>query len=123
MNQTAKHPVCLECGTPIKGRSDKKFCNDGCRNAHYNKMHRVQTNYMRKVNRILSKNRGILERLNPSETTKVSKKRLLSEGFVFDYYTNVYVTKNGKEYRFCYDQGYLDVGGDWFALVVKKEYV
>lgn len=78
---------------------------------------------MRKVNRILSKNRSILEGLNPRETTKVSKKRMISEGFNFDYFTNVYTTKNGKTYHFCYDQGYLDLGGDMLALVIKKEYV
>ena len=44
-------------------------------------------------------------------------------GFNFDFYTNIYQTKNGKTYFFCYDHGYLDLGNDWFALVVKKEYV
>jgi hypothetical protein len=123
MEESLEKPVCLECGEPIRGRSDKKYCNDSCRNAHYNKTHRAQTNYMRKINRILSKNRGILEQLNPNETTKISKKRLLNEGFNFDYYTNTYTTKNGKTYYFCYDQGYLDLGGDYYALVIKKDYI
>jgi hypothetical protein len=25
-------PVCENCGKPLFGRSDKRFCNDGCRN-------------------------------------------------------------------------------------------
>lgn len=123
MNQVEEKPICMECGATLFGRSDKKFCNDSCRNAHYNKTHRTQSNYMRKVNRILSRNRIILNELNPNETTKVTRKRLLSEGFNFDYFTNVYQTKTGKVYYFCYDQGYLDLGDDMFALVVKKEYV
>jgi len=114
---------CLECGKPLIGRSDKRFCDDSCRNANYNKSNRSTSNYMRKVNRILSKNRLILEGLNPNETTKVSRKKLTTEGFNFDFYTNIYQTKNGKTYFFCYDHGYLDLGNDWFALVVKKEYV
>ena len=123
MDQENEKSICLECGTALRGRSDKKYCNDSCRNAHYNKTHRAQSNYMRKVNRILSRNRNILEEFNPNETTKVTRKKLDNEGFNFDYYTNVYTTKNGKVYYFCYDQGYLDLGGDLFALVVKKEYV
>ena len=114
---------CLECGKPLIGRSDKRFCDDSCRNANYNKSNRSTSNYMRKVNRILSKNRLILEGLNPNETTKVSRKKLTTEGYNFDFYTNIYQTKNGKTYFFCYDHGYLDLGNDWFALVVKKEYV
>ena len=114
---------CLECGKPLIGRSDKRFCDDSCRNANYNKSNRSTSNCMRKVNRILSKNRLILEGLNPNETTKVSRKKLTTEGFNFDFYTNIYQTKNGKTYFFCYDHGYLDLGNDWFALVVKKEYV
>ena len=114
---------CLECEKPLIGRSDKRFCDDSCRNANYNKSNRSTSNYMRKVNRILSKNRLILEGLNPNETTKVSRKKLTTEGFNFDFYTNIYQTKNGKTYFFCYDHGYLDLGNDWFALVVKKEYV
>ena len=114
---------CLECGKPLIGRSDKRFCDDSCRNANYNKSNRSTSNYMRKVNRILSKNRLILEGLNPNKTTKVSRKKLTTEGFNFDFYTNIYQTKNGKTYFFCYDHGYLDLGNDWFALVVKKEYI
>ena len=120
---TQEKNECLECGKPLIGRSDKRFCDDSCRNANYNKSNRSTSNYMRKVNRILSKNRLILEGLNPNETTKVSRKKLTTEGFNFDFYTNIYQTKNGKTYFFCYDHGYLDLGNDRFALVVKKEYV
>ena len=31
---------CLECGTVLKGRSDKKFCSDYCRNTYNNKVNR-----------------------------------------------------------------------------------
>jgi hypothetical protein len=35
----------------------------------------------------------------------------------------VYTTKDGREYRFCYDQGYIHTGEDWYTLVVRKPYV
>ena len=44
-------------------------------------------------------------------------------GFRFGYFTNEYATRSGNIYRFCYEQGYLELDKDYFALVVRKEYV
>lgn len=44
-------------------------------------------------------------------------------GMNFDFYTNVYKTKAGKTYFFCYDQGYIPLEDDFYALVVKEDYV
>lgn len=115
--------TCLECNDPIKGRSDKKFCSDGCRNTYNNKFNKDSTNLMRKVNRTLRKNRSILSKLNPQGKSKTSKKILIQNGFDFSYHTNTYVTKNGKTYYFCYEQGFLPLDNDLFALVIKQEYV
>ena len=114
---------CIECGQKITGRVDKKFCSDLCRNAYNNSRSRDKNNLMRKVNRILRKNRSILEGHNPKGMGKVSKAKLLKEGFDFSYYTNVYTTKAGKQYFFCYEQGYLPIENDYLALVIKKEYI
>ena len=113
----------LECGEPIIGRVDKKFCSDLCRNAYNNSRNRDKTNLMRKVNGILRKNRMILEAHNPDGKGKVSKAQLLKEGFDFSYFTNLYITKAGKQYFFCYEQGYLPIENDYFALVIKKDYI
>jgi len=115
--------LCPECGDSFKGRSDKKFCSDSCRNAFNNRFNKDSTNLMRKINRILRKNRSILAKLNPKGKSKTSKKTLLLQGFDFNYHTNTYVTKNGKTYFFCYEQGYLPLDNDLYALVVKQEYV
>ncbi len=64
-----------------------------------------------------------MESLNPEGTTKVHRDTLLEEGFKFSYYTNEYKTKAGKVYKFCYEQGYLNIGNKMYALVVRKEYV
>lgn len=115
--------VCLECGAPILGRADKKYCSDLCRNSYNNSRNRSTNNLVRKINAILKRNRDILEELNPAGKTNISKKRLLDAGFNFNYYTNVYQTKQGKKYYFCYDQGYLPLEKDYFTLVVKQEYI
>ncbi len=114
---------CLECGLPISGRNDKKFCDDVCRSAYNNKQNRSTTNLVRNVNRALSKNRKILADLNPAGKAKVRREQLNARGFDFNYYTNIYETQKGGRYFFCYDQGYIELPNDELALVVKKEYV
>jgi len=113
---------CLECGEEIRGRSDKKFCSDICRNGFNNKLNSNSTNYIRNVNNILRKNRRILESFIPEETAKTTKDKLLQKGFNFQYYTNTYTTKKGKAYYFCYEYGYLPIDNDFYFLVKRKEY-
>jgi len=114
---------CPECGFEIIGRSDKIFCSDQCRNTYNNNLKKDSNNYVRRINNILRKNRRILEELNPNGKSKAHKNKLIDKGFNFDYYTNVYRTKNGNVYYFCYEQGYLPIEEEYFALVVKQEYV
>lgn len=111
---------CLECGDEIHGRSDKKFCSDGCRNAYNNKNNRDTTNLMRNINNKLRKNHRILSEQNYIEgKAKTTKNKLTSEGFNFDYFTNLRIYKNGAEYRFVYDIGYKYLEDDWILLVRK----
>lgn len=114
---------CAECDDEFMGRADKKFCSDQCRSAFNNKLNSDHSQFMRNVNNILRKNRRILAKLNPHGKNKVTKDRLLELGFKFSYFTNIYQTKAGKTYRFCYDQGYLPLDGDMFALVIRQSYV
>ncbi|MFH1321212.1 MAG: DUF2116 family Zn-ribbon domain-containing protein [Bacteroidota bacterium] len=114
---------CLDCGEPIVGRADKKFCSDQCRNNYNNQQNRDANNYIRNVNNILRKNRRILAALNPYDTKKVHKDQLTDKGYNFNYFTNTYTTKKGTVYYFCYEQGYLALENDFYALVLRKEYV
>lgn len=114
---------CPECGEPIKGRIDKKFCSDLCRNSYNNRSNSNTNNFMRNINNILRRNRRILEELNPDGKTKVSKEKLTGKGFNFNYYTNTYLTKNGNQYFFCYEFGYLPLEGDYYALVKRQEWM
>ena len=114
---------CLQCGEVIYGRIDKKFCSPYCRSENHNNNNRDVTNYMRKVNNILRKNRRILAKFNPNGKSKVKESTLMEEGFNFAYHTNVYSTKKGGKYYFCYDQGYIKLEDGWLALVIRQEYV
>ncbi len=110
---------CLECGEKIIGREDKKFCSDGCRNAYNNKMNKDSNNFMRNINNKLRKNYRILAELNTDGKSKVSKTKLLSKGFDFDFFTNILKTKTGNTYYFLYDQGYMLLENDMYILVKK----
>ena len=111
---------CLECNTKLIGRADKKFCHDGCRNAYNNRINKDSKNLIRNINNRLRKNYRILEELNPKDKTKTSKTKLLTHGFDFNYFTSIYTTKTGNVYYFVYDQGYLPLDNDYYALVKRS---
>jgi predicted nucleic acid-binding Zn ribbon protein len=111
--------LCPECGEKIKGRSDKKFCSDACRNAFNNALNKDSKNLVRNINNRLRKNYRILEALNSKDKTKVRKETLAKHGFSFKYFTSEYVTQAGAVYKYVYDQGYLPLDNDWFLLVKK----
>jgi predicted nucleic acid-binding Zn ribbon protein len=117
--------TCAACGKPLKGRIDKKFCDDYCRN-NYNNQQKSKGNYsafVRNINNTLLKNRKVLESILPSgeETAKANRDKLQRLGFHFNYITHIYTTKAGKQYFYCYDYGYLPLEGDWFLIVKRKE--
>ena len=119
---TRKEPVlCLCCNAPVKGRADKKFCNDICRNSYNNKLNSDTTNYVRNVNNILRKNRRVLEENLKGETTTISKQKLIDKSFNFKYYTNQIVTKNNHTYVYCYEFGYLLLDKEMVLIVKRKE--
>jgi predicted nucleic acid-binding Zn ribbon protein len=116
----AEKRLCPECGDTILGRVDKKFCSDQCRNSFNNKNKGYSTSLVREVNGILRKNRKILEELNPNGKSKTHRNQLVKKGFDFKYHTNIYTTKTGNTYFFCYEQGYLPLEQDFYALVTRE---
>ena len=121
--KSATERICLECEAPLRGRKDRKFCSDYCRNSYNNKLNEDATNYVRRVNNILRKNRRILAKLNPEGKKTVDGITLAEEGFNFHYYTNMYTTQKGSQYLFCYEQGYIKLDNEQYMLVVKQDYV
>ncbi len=111
---------CPVCGTKIIGRADKKFCSDYCRNAFNNQLNKDSKNLIRNINNRLRKNYRILEELNPNEKTKTTKAKLIAKGFDFQHFTSIYTTKTGNIYYFVYDQGYLPLENEFYALVKRN---
>jgi hypothetical protein len=125
MTTTSETKICLSCGKQLKGRVDKKFCDDYCRN-NYNNLQKAKgsySSYVRNINNTLLKNRKVLESILPEteETARANREKLLRLGFQFKYLTHIYTTRTGKTYYYCYDYGYLPLENDWYLVVRRKE--
>ncbi len=112
--------TCLDCGEPINGRSDKKFCSDICRNNYNNRLNSETSNYTRNVINILKKNRRVLAELVPADKATVHKDKLISKGFNFNYFTHIYTTQKGHAYHFVFEYGYLPLENNFFMVVVRE---
>ncbi|MBL7821381.1 MAG: hypothetical protein JNL65_12265 [Saprospiraceae bacterium] len=99
---------CLQCGATLLGRPDKKYCDDHCRSS-FNNQHYAQTHQtVRHINRILFKNRKILEDLYfMKPTIKVKKEQLTELGFNFNFFTQIKQIRRIHNYFVCYDFAYL----------------
>lgn len=112
---------CMLCSKAIKGRTDKKFCDDFCRNAFNNQRKAPSNNFIRKVNNALRRNRYIMENLlDKKKEKKVHRETLLEHGFFFRYCTHMARDARGNTYTFCYDHGYAALDNDWY-VVIRKE--
>jgi hypothetical protein len=105
----AETKTCLACGNTLKGRADKKYCNDYCRNHYNNQLNSDNSNCLRNVNNILRRNRRILEELlgKRAHPFTVLRTELEKKGFNFNFFTSTYTNKsNNKMYYYCYEYGY-----------------
>lgn len=122
MENTIQQKSCHYCGKATRGRSDKKFCNDMCRNYFNNKNKEPVDERVRSINRILMKNRTLLNNVLSAglTITKIRAEKLIELGFVFKYYTHAITSKKGTRYFLCYDYGYLCFSDGW-CLIFEEE--
>jgi hypothetical protein len=114
----AEKRYCRYCGDPLKGRSDKLYCDDNCRNAYFNDLKKEEHQEIRSIDLALKRNHRILKTfLGESKTRNVTEKQLLLKGFQFKYHTHHFKARNGNEYCYCYDYGYLARDAGPFMIV------
>lgn len=113
--------VCLSCQGQFHGRSDKKFCNDYCRNTHHNRLNSDNNHYIRSINHCLRRNMRLLEEaLKPGRVmARVSKESLLIRGFHFHFHTHCQSNNKGTVFYYCYEYGYC-LTNDGSVMIVKK---
>lgn len=115
-----ENKLCTECGKPFYGRSDRKFCDDHCRNLHNNKLNSNITNYMRNVNNALRKNRRTLENFFLNNTKRVRWQQLAAEGFDFSVHTHSRTSKRGGQWLYCYEFGYMQCKSEYILIEKRK---
>lgn len=114
---TARH--CKACGHLIRGRSDKKFCNDYCRNGFNNQLKAPTENNIRNINHQLLKNRRALDALLPfdEKMAVVDLLELLGKGFNETYHTQTKTLQPGVTQYFCYDLGFFKIENEKCVIV------
>ncbi len=123
MTAATQPRLCLSCNKPVKGRTDKKFCDDSCRNSFNNQLKADNNNLVRNINNALGKNRRILESIisEGEEIAKINKDKMIEKGYQFKYSTHTYTNKKGNTYFFCYDYGYLPLDNNNYLVVRRNE--
>lgn len=113
---------CLECRAEYRGRTDKKFCSDSCRNAYHNRLNRDCNNLVRTVNNRLRKNYRILRYLAlEGRSGPFPRTRLADQGFDFESITRVIPSRQGEPCYGVYDLGYIPVGESHVRIVAIPE--
>ncbi|WP_276090832.1 hypothetical protein [Pedobacter sp. JY14-1] len=102
-----KRRICQQCGTQLRGRTDKKYCNERCRaRSRYLFRKQQATNPVRLIDARLKQNRNMLSNLLSQGIHQVSKAQLQSGGFDFTFYTSIKHECPESLSIYCYDFGY-----------------
>ena len=97
---------CIECGAPLTGRSDKKFCSDYCRATYHNTLYRRAASEQAPVTRILRKNFDILGRLYATGHRRADRDSLRKLHFNTEYFTASRKGRFGRRIYSCYTFSY-----------------
>ena len=122
-NISAVEKKCLDCGDTLRGRTDKKFCSDQCRNNFNNRQNRDSNNFVRNVHGLLRKNRRILADLYSDGKVRVHKDALFALGYNFSFFTHVIETSQGYKFHYCFEYGYREAGDDFLELKQNSQYL
>ena len=109
--------TCSYCGKELIGRTDKKYCDDNCRNNHHYRIKNDNASLIRNINDSLLFNRNILKILCKGKKTMLKKQQLLNRGFDFEMMTNVYHTKKNEYYIVVYDYAYRFISEEEILLI------
>ena len=116
---------CVQCGEPLVGRLDKKFCDSYCRNTYNNETKRPHEQFIREVNTIIRRNRRILRLLCPQGKAVVRKEVLDQLKYDYRYFSGIYRTRSAV-YYLCYDYGFSPAvinGVDRATVIQRQQYM
>lgn len=109
---------CLDCGNPVIGRVDRKFCSDACRINYNNLKSREANPFIRQINRVLKENRNVLEYLHRQGVMEITAAGLEMNGYRL--FWNTGEVKNNADPRVLrvYEYGLEECANGTF--IIKK---
>ena len=112
---------CEQCNSTFIGRSDKQFCSMKCKNKFNYELRKSIKDYAKDIDKILHRNRVILQTIMGEKRKKMMIDRLELEktGFNFTYITRIYENSQGKRYHYVYDFAWMDFSKQE-VMIVKK---
>jgi hypothetical protein len=120
-----KMKTCLQCNDTFRGRSDKKFCNDYCRNAYNNQQKKSAPSHQRILHQRLQRNHALLCRYLPEKNVGpicINKNRLTNDGFVWRYCTESRLVNNRNVLYGCYEFRYFSLNERYLILLKENEF-
>ncbi len=111
---------CQQCGKPLHGRTDKKFCDSACKNAFNFAQRRDTRNEVREIDGYLHRNREILAMLMGESKKEMFDRAVITRAkFRWEYMTGIYKNKEGKWYHLVYDYAWMEFSTQQ-VLVIRK---
>lgn len=107
---------CLDCESKLRGRTDKKFCDNNCRSHYNNSLYKERNDALKKINSILRKNNAILRKFDNHGITELTTNMLNAAGFNFNFFTHQLSSPSGQIYNCCYSYGCLQIEEAKFLL-------
>lgn len=107
---------CIECGAPLAGRPDKKFCSENCKNKHWNRYYRLARECQARTYSALLANYGILEMLLKLSRTSIKLPELESLGFNTNVSSSHDKDSSGHSRHTCFDLSYCQSATKIFNL-------
>ncbi len=109
----------MYCNKKMQGRTDKKFCSNHCRSSYHNAIYGNRTNYMRRINALLLRNRKILSDLFVLQRkgAPIPLSELYIKGFTPQHFTHQAKHSSKSIYNYCYEFGYSQVGKDAVKII------
>jgi hypothetical protein len=113
------------CKIPIKGRSDKTFCSNECKNRYHTKLRSVTNTATHKTDLILHRNRSILLEILGKNLIqkKVHRYVLDRKKFNFSYITSIHTNKHGKRVYHVYDFSWMIFSDQEILIIHRKNSV
>jgi hypothetical protein len=112
---------CINCGLPVFGRADKKYCDDHCRNDFHNSQSVTNSKLMRPSHKKLRRNYEILSGVVDAGVCEIAKDELLVYGFNIKAMTELDLREDGTMLYGIYDIQYFEKANRMIEVYRKSD--